>query len=109
MKFEELLCDYFRSDKPHTKGLPTVAYCASELCLSPNYFGDLIKKETGRSARDVIQQKVISIAKDRIMNGDATLSQVAYDLGFEYPQHFTRYFKKAIGLTPTEYRNQRVG
>lgn len=104
VKFEDLLHAYFQSGRPKDEGLPTVKYCASELCLSPNYFGDLVRKETGKSARDYIQLKVTDIAKEKMMEPDKTLSQIAYELGFEYPQHFTRYFKNAVGQTPSEYR-----
>ncbi|RYF92895.1 MAG: AraC family transcriptional regulator, partial [Chitinophagaceae bacterium] len=91
-KFETLLNDYFESDKPQDLGLPSVAYCAKEFSLSPGYFGDLIKKETGRSAQDYIQMKIIDVAKTRIFDPSKTVSQIAYELGFKYPQHFARVF-----------------
>lgn len=103
-KFETLLNNYFSSDKPKTIGLPTVSYCAEELHLSANYFGDLIKKETGISALEYIQTKVIDVAKDRIFDIDKSISEISYDLGFKYPQHFTRLFKQKTGATPIEYR-----
>lgn len=103
--FEALLNDFFRSDKPQTVGLPSVAYCASELSLSPNYFGDLIKKETGKSAHEFIQLKLIDVAKGRIFDKKKSVSEIAYGLGFKYPQHFTRVFKQHVGLTPQEYRS----
>lgn len=104
-KLEDLLNRYFSSDKPVDTGIPTVAYCAAELHLSANYFGDLIKKETGRSAQEYIQSKVIDVAKERIFDLDKSISEVAYDLGFKYPQHFTRLFKQKTGVTPNEYRH----
>jgi len=104
-KFEALLNNYYSSDMPQNIGLPSVAYCADELNLSPNYFGDLIKKETGKSAQEYIQSKVIDVAKERIFNIDKSISEVAYELGFKYPQHFTRLFKQRVGLSPNEYRN----
>ncbi|HLP75149.1 MAG TPA: AraC family transcriptional regulator [Bacteroidales bacterium] len=104
-KFEQLLDNYFQSDIIHTEGLPTVKYCADQLHLSPNYFGDLIKKETGKSALDNIQQKVMSIAKERIFDRSKTLSEIAYELGFKHPQHFSRMFKNETGQTPNEYRS----
>ncbi len=104
-KFEELLHDYFSSDKPFTIGLPSVAYCADELHLSANYFGDLIKKETGKSAQEYIQNKIIDLAKNKIFDTHKTVSEVAYELGFKYPQHFSRLFKQRVGQTPNEYRN----
>ncbi|MFB6456646.1 helix-turn-helix domain-containing protein [Chitinophaga sp. Hz27] len=103
-KFEGLLIDYFNSDKPSNIGLPTVAWCARELHFSANYFGDLIKKETGVSAQEYIQSKVIELAKERIFDLDKSVSQVAYELGFRYPQHFTRLFKQRVGSTPNAYR-----
>jgi len=103
-RFETLLTDYYTSDKPQAKGLPSVAWCAGELNLSANYFGDLIKKETGSSAQEYIQSKVIGIAKERIFDIDKSISEVAYELGFKYPQHFTRLFKQRVGHTPQEYR-----
>jgi AraC family transcriptional regulator, transcriptional activator of pobA len=103
-KFEEVLNNYFSSEKPQTIGLPSVAYCAGELNLSANYFGDLIKKETGTSAQEYIQTKLIDVAKERIFNIDKSISEVAYELGFKYPQHFTRLFKQKTGQSPNEYR-----
>ena len=103
-RFETLLNNYFQTDKPQTVGLPSVADCAKDLNLSAGYFGDLIKKETGQSAQEYIQAKVIDVAKERIFNVDKSISEVAYELGFKYPQHFTRLFKQKTGMTPNEYR-----
>lgn len=104
-RFEKLLNGYFDNGRARTEGLPTVKWCASELYLSPNYFGDLIKKETGKTAQEHIQSRLISIAKEMIMNPELSISQVSYELGFQYPQHFTRMFKKIVGMTPNEYRD----
>ena len=104
-KFEDLLNEYFQSDKPQTTGLPSVAYCAAELHLSAGYFGDLIKKETGKTAQEFIQSKLIDIAKEKIFDQGKSVSQIAFELGFKYPQHFTRLFKQRVGHTPNEYRN----
>lgn len=104
-KFEELLNNYFTSGKPQEEGLPSVAYCAEALHLSANYFGDLIRKETGKTAQEYIQAKVIDVAKERIFDFDKSISEVAYELGFKYPQHFTRLFKQKVGVTPNEYKN----
>jgi AraC-like DNA-binding protein len=104
-RFEELLNNYFTSDKPQNIGLPSVSSCAEELHLSPNYFGDLIKRETGVSAQEYIQTKVINIAKERIFDVNKSISEIAYELGFKYPQHFTRLFKQKTGITPHEYRS----
>lgn len=103
-KFESLLNHYFQSDKPQTIGLPSVAYCAEQMHLSANYFGDLIKKETGKSAQEYIQLKLMDIAKEKIFDTSKSISEVAYELGFKYPQHFTRLFKQRVGYTPNEYR-----
>jgi AraC family transcriptional regulator, transcriptional activator of pobA len=103
-RFEQLLNAYFFSEKPQTIGLPSVAYCAQELHLSANYFGDLIKKETGKTAQEYIQTKVVEIAKERVWEHSKAIGQVAYELGFKYPQHFTRLFKQRVGHTPNEYR-----
>lgn len=103
-KFEEMLNDYFGSDKPQTLGLPAVSYCADQLHLSPNYFGDLVKKETGKTAMEYIQLKVIDLAKEKILSNKKSLSEIAYELGFKYPQHFTRLFKQHVGYTPKDYR-----
>lgn len=102
--FENLLNEYFNSDKPQNLGLPSVSYFAEELHLSPNYFGDLIKKETGQSAQEYIQTKVIDLAKEKIFDHSKSVSQIAYELGFKYPQHFTRLFKQRVGQPPNEYR-----
>ena len=104
-KFEEELDWYFQSQMPQEQGLPTVKYFADRACLSPNYFGDLVKKETGRTAQEYIQDKLINIAKEEILSQTRNVSEIAYRLGFQYPQHFTRIFKKRVGCTPGEYRN----
>lgn len=105
-RFEVLLDNYFAGEDVLQKGLPTVKYCASELCLSTNYFGDLIKKETGKTPLEWIQSKIIDIAKEQLLIPTSSISQVAYGLGFQYPQHFTRVFKKLTGITPHEYRTK---
>jgi AraC family transcriptional regulator, transcriptional activator of pobA len=104
-RFEALLNDYFTSDKTETIGLPSVAYCAGELHLSANYFGDLVKKETGKSAHEYIQMKLMDVAKERISDKRKSISEVAFSLGFKYPQHFSRVFRQLAGLTPQEFRN----
>lgn len=103
-RFENLLKDYFTSDKTQTIGLPSVTWCAAELNLSPKYFGDLVKKEIGRSAQEYIQSRVIDLAKEKIFDPNKSISQIAAELGFKYPAHFTRFFKKKVGHTPNEYR-----
>ena len=108
VKFEALLDDYFQSDKPQTAGLPSVKYFADKVFLSPNYFGDLIKKETGKSAQEYIQTRMIDLAKEMIAGTEKTVSQIAYELGFQYSQHFNRIFKKNVGYTPGEYRKLQI-
>lgn len=104
-KFENLLNDYFQSETSQESGLPSVGYFADCLHLSSNYFGDLIKKETGKSAQEHIQLKLINLAKERFFDTDKSIGQIAFELGFKYPQHFNRMFKKNTGFTPLEYRN----
>ncbi|EGG51966.1 transcriptional regulator, AraC family [Paraprevotella xylaniphila YIT 11841] len=102
MKFNILLSSYFEQELQLSFGLPTVQYCADKLCMSPNYFGDLIRKMTGDTASNYIRQYIIQQAKNELASGE-TIAQVAYKLGFEYPQHLSRMFKRHVGITPTEY------
>lgn len=104
-QFERELNAYFKTEKTRSIGLPTVSYFAEKMLLSPNYFGDLVKKETGKSAQEYIHIKIMDIAKDRIHDTSKSVSDIAYELGFKYPQHFTRMFKKSIGVSPSEFRN----
>src|SRR3546814_1908505 len=85
--FEEFLNGYFASDKPYHIGLPSVAWFAEELHLSPNYFGDLIKKETGKSAQEYIQNKIIGVAKNKLFDAGKTINEIAYELGFRSEEH----------------------
>lgn len=103
--FEALLNEYFQSDKQQSIGLPSVTYCAEQLNLSTNYFGDLVKKESGKTALEYIQLKIINTAKEKILSDKKSVSEIAYELGFKYPQHFTRLFKQHAGHTPNEYRS----
>lgn len=102
--FESSLNTYFKTGKAEKLGIPSVGYFAEEQRLSPNYFGDLVKKETGKSAQGYIQAKIIEAAKEKIFDPDRSISEIAYELGFKYPQHFTRFFKNKVGYTPNEYR-----
>lgn len=104
-RFENLLNEYFQSESPQTTGLPSVAHCASELNLSASYFGDLVKKQTGKTAQEYIQAKVIDMAKERLFDHHKSVSEIAYELGFRYPQHFSRFFKERVGHSPNEYRS----
>lgn len=105
-RFEQLLDEYFDTDTPQREGLPSVRYFASKVFLSPNYFGDVIRKLTGQTASEHIQNKVIERVKEQLLSSGKTMSRIAYDLGFQYPQHLTRMFKRQTGMTPKEYRAQ---
>lgn len=107
-RFHKILHEYLNSGLPQTQGLPTVQYCADKVCLSPNYFGDLIKRETGRTASEHIQHAVMSKVKEQLTETDKTISEIAYDLGFNYPHHLSRTFKKIEGITPGEFRSKVV-
>lgn len=108
-KFEALLDEYYQNNiKPEAEGLPSVRYFADKVCLSPNYFGDLIKKETGKTAQEYIQNKIIDLAKEMLASTEKAVGQIAYELGFQYPQHFNRTFKKIAGLSPNEYRKTQT-
>jgi AraC family transcriptional regulator, transcriptional activator of pobA len=107
-QFEEKLNAYFNSVQLRTQGIPTVAHFAGELNLSPNYFGDLVKKETGKSALEYIQLYLLNQAKELIFDPTKSISEISYELGFKYPQHFTRFFKQKVGLSPNEYRGQNA-
>ncbi len=101
-RFENLLHDYYVDSLQHQHGLPTVKYCAQQLFLSPNYFGDLIRTLTGDTATSHIRRFLMQRAQQILLSG-ATVSETAESLGFEYPQHFTRLFKKHFGVTPSEF------
>lgn len=105
-KFEEELDGYFEGNTAAVNGLPTVKYFAEKCFLSPNYFGDLIKKETGRTPQEYIQGKIIDIAKEQLLGTAKTINEISYALGFQYSQHFNRYFKRNTGMTPSEYRKE---
>ena len=104
-KFEKVMTKYYQSDSPTKHGVLTVRYCADTLNMSSNYLGDLIKNETGRSAKDHIHDYIIEKAKTIIVGSNDTITEIAYDLGFEYPQSFNKLFKAKTGMSPTEYRN----
>ena len=106
VRFERLLDEYFDGSMPQQEGLPSVKYFADKVFLSPNYFGDMIRKQTGKTASEYIQTKVIERAKENLLSSDKTMSEIAYDLGFQYPQHLSRMFKRVAGCTPNEFRAQ---
>lgn len=105
-RFEELLGTYFDSSDIVKTGLPTVAWFADKLHLSANYFGDLVKREMGISAQEYIQRYIIERAKLLLTDGRMTVSQTAYALGYKYPNHLSRVFKRVTGITPNEYKSQ---
>lgn len=102
-RFEALVDEYLQSGKGATEGIPTVKHFADKICLSPNYFGDLVKSETGKTAQELIQLKMINHAKSALLDPEISTKQVAELLGFQYPQHFIRFFKKQTGQTPKAY------
>lgn len=101
-RFEQLLRKYYDEGLQQQLGLPTVKYCAQQLFLSPNYFGDLIRELTGDSATSHIRRFIMQRAQQLLMGG-ASISETAESLGFDYPQHFTRQFKKHFGVTPSDF------
>ncbi len=103
-RFEQLIDDYLDKGLGITEGIPTVKYFADKICLSPNYFGDLVKSETGKTAQEYIQLKMLNFAKSSLLDPQLNTKQIAELLGFQYPQHFIRFFKKQTGITPREYR-----
>ena len=105
-KFIELLDDYI-STKAMRDGLPTVAYFADKCCLSSGYFGNLVRVETGRTAKDIIADHVLAYAKQLLNDEALTITMISNRLGFEYPQHFVRFFKSHTGKTPSAYKNER--
>jgi AraC family transcriptional activator of pobA len=105
-KFNECLNAYFEEGEAEGKGLPTVNQMACQLHLSPKYLSDLLKQETGKTAMELIHLYVISEAKNMLVVGDRSISEIAYQLGFENPPYFSRLFKKEVGISPKEYKIQ---
>lgn len=103
-RFEKVIDNYFSSEMPAEFGLPSVRYCSERLFLSASYLGDLLKKETGKTAQEHIQLKMIEVAKEKIYVPGKSISEIAYELGFKHPQHFTRMFKKNTGYSPNEFK-----
>ncbi len=106
-KFIKLLDDYI-STKALRDGLPTVAYFADKCCLSNGYFGNLVRVETGRTAKDIISDHVLAYAKQLLNDEALTITMISNRLGFEYPQHFVRFFKSHTGKTPSAFRNESI-
>ncbi|WP_149277325.1 helix-turn-helix domain-containing protein [Pareuzebyella sediminis] len=103
-RFEQLIKDYYYQEKQLEFGIPTVQYCGEALNMSPKYLSDLLRKETGQSTQDHIHQYVIEKAKNRLLNSNESASEIAYTLGFEYPQYFSKIFKKKTTMSPNEFR-----
>lgn len=106
-RFNVVLKEYFESNLPVEKGLPTVAYCAKRLSLSPNYFGDLVKKSSGHTAKEHIHIAVVERVKYLIVSTKMSISEIAYAVGFKYPHHLSRVFRHVTGITPIEFRTRR--
>ena len=104
IRFEEFIIEYFNSDKLKENGIPTVKYCAEAMNLSPNYFSDLLKSETGKNTQEHIHYYLLEKAKNILIGSNKSISEVAYELGFEYPQSFYKFFRKKAGVSPTEFR-----
>ena len=106
-RFQQVLIDYYDKGRQLKDGLPSVKYCASELCLSAGYFGDIVREALGESPKDYIRGFIVMRAKNLLMSG-MQVTQVSDQLGFEYPNHFTRLFKQVTGQTPSQfYAEQR--
>ncbi|WP_460909115.1 helix-turn-helix domain-containing protein [Spirosoma areae] len=104
-RFEHLLNDYFAQETLIEAGLPDVKFFASQLNLSPNYLSDLLNRFTGKTTQDHIHLKLVDTAKSLLWSTEKSISEIAYELGFDYPSHFTKVFKTKTGLTPQQYRN----
>ena len=104
VKFEEFISGYINSNNLKEAGLPTVKYCAEKMNLSTTYFSDLLKSETGKNTQEHIHYYLLEKAKNMLRNNNATVNEIANELGFEYPQYFCKLFKKKIGMSPTLYR-----
>ncbi|MCR9253811.1 MAG: helix-turn-helix domain-containing protein [bacterium] len=105
VKFEQLLKSYFENRDQYEKGIPTVSYCGDALFMSPKYLSDLLRRETGQNAKTHIDDFILNKAKNQLLNSNDSISQIAFSLGFEYSQHFSKLFKAKSGMSPSEYRN----
>ncbi|MEM6844019.1 MAG: AraC family transcriptional regulator [Bacteroidota bacterium] len=105
-QFEKGLKAYYKEQRALELGVPSIELFADQANLSQHYFSDLIKKETGRSPKDHINEYVIDRAKNMLLGTEQSISEIAYGLGYNYPHYFTRLFKSKTGLTPGQYRSQ---
>ena len=104
VRFKLLIGDYFDSPRLQEKGLPSVAWCASQLNVTPAYLSDAIKRDSGHTPQALIHAYLVEVASSYLRNSEKSVSEIAYELGFSYPNHFTRLFRKVIGITPSAYR-----
>ncbi len=104
-QFKKLLSAYFEKEMQREHGIPEVRYFADQLHLSPKYFSDLVRNETGHNAQSIIHEHILELAKGQLVNSQDTISEVAFSLGFDYPQYFSRMFKKLTGMSPVAFRN----
>lgn len=105
IKFEQFLENYFTSNELITKGIPSIKQCGEALNMSGHYLSDLLKNQTGKSAKELIHLKLTEKAKNILLTTNSSINEVAYDLGFEYPNHFSKLFKAKTGMSPSKYRN----
>ena len=107
-KFNESISKYFTSGAPAINGLPTVKYMADQLNISPKYLSDLLKQETGKTALELIHLYVVSEAKNMLVEGNRSVAEIAYELGFENPPYFSRMFKKEVGMSPSQFQQNYI-
>lgn len=105
-QFNQYLTEYFESGQLEEKGIPGIEQIANELSVSQRYLSDTLKKETGKTTTEHLQLQLIDVAKNMLLQPNKSISEVAYELGFEYPPYFSRVFKKKEGISPTEYREK---
>ncbi|MBO9202029.1 helix-turn-helix transcriptional regulator [Niastella sp. MAH-29] len=105
VQIEKILKEYFKRSEITETGLPTVKYLAEQVHLSPSYLSDLLKKETGKNTQDHIHFYLIEAAKNMLLSTNKSVGEIAYSLGFEYPQYFNKLFKQKTGKTPIEFRS----
>jgi AraC-like DNA-binding protein len=104
VRFEEFITEYFNSNNLRNNGIPTVKHCAEAMSLSPNYFSDMLKSETGKNTQEHIHYHLLEKAKTLLTGSNKSINEIAYELGFEYPQSFSKFFKKKAGVSPTVFR-----
>jgi len=107
IRFENLIDEYISSGRGEFNGIPSVKYFSDKICLSPNYFSDLVKRETGISPKEYISRRLLETAKELLLAQTLSITQISQRLGFQYPQHFTRFFKKFTNITPAQFRQSQ--